>query len=185
MLLVHMHIHASMTGKQHVCLGFSKEKGCRLGHHAIGHRPTNIYVWTFCTYAHMDTYVYMHLGYRSRPDLIRHHSDEQWHMWWGYLSRHVGGGALGLQLQQALRDDLGALLTSHQLLQRPQNLHKHFPPQGQADQPCLSLDARNPAPARYSCQTSAVPKAPSSCLRETPGVVAHRLFCPCSVACRG
>lgn len=62
-----------------------------------------------------------------------------------YLSRHVGGGALGLQLEQALRDDLGALLTSHQLLQRPQDLHKHLTPQRQADQPGLRLHAGNPA----------------------------------------
>ncbi len=62
-----------------------------------------------------------------------------------YLSRHVGGGALGLQLEQPLRDDLGALLTSHQLLQRPKDLHKHLTPQRQADQPGLRLHTGNPA----------------------------------------
>ncbi len=62
-----------------------------------------------------------------------------------YLSRHVSGGALGLQLEQALRDDLGALLTRHQLLQRAQDVHKHLTPQRQADQPGLSLHAGNPA----------------------------------------
>ena len=75
-----------------------------------------------------------------------------------YLSRHVGGGALGLQLEQALRDDLGALLASHQLLQRPQNLHKHLTPQRQADQPGLRLHAGNPAArATAGCQPSSSP----------------------------
>lgn len=70
-----------------------------------------------------------------------------------YLSRHVSGGALGLQLEQALRDDLGALLTRHQLLQRAQDVHKHLTPQRQADQPGLSLHAGNPAArATAGCQ---------------------------------
>ena len=72
-----------------------------------------------------------------------------------YLSRHVSGGTLGLQLEQALRDDLWALLASHELFQRPQNLHKHLTPQRQADQPGLRLHAGNPAAgATAGCQPS-------------------------------
>lgn len=64
---------------------------------------------------------------------------------WEHLSRHVGGSAFSLQLEQALGDDLGALLPGHQLLQGPQDLHKHLTPQSEADEPSLRLHACNPA----------------------------------------
>ena len=96
--------------------------------------------------------------------------------WGSYLSRHVGGGALGLQLEQALRDDLGALLTSHQLLQRAQDLHKHLTPQGQADQPRLRLHACNSARARQLNVTDLPYRRLQAAASAGAAVIAHRLF---------
>ena len=62
-----------------------------------------------------------------------------------HLGRHVGRGPLCLQLHQALRDSLGALLAGHQLLQGAQHLHKPLPLQGQAHQAGDGLHAGSPA----------------------------------------
>ena len=62
-----------------------------------------------------------------------------------HLGRHVGGGALRLQLHQALRDSLGTLLTGHQLFQGAQHLHKTLPLECQAHQAGDGLHAGSPA----------------------------------------